>query len=109
MSFLPLSDVLIELDTDLETCIILLYNFHVVPGTLQNLMCSNLMHSDLTLSWNPPTSQRSEIVGYRVDVKQLAHRDGTREVVQSEVVTFTATKTEANITQGLGMSIRCPT
>ena len=78
-----------------------------MPGTLQTLMCVNSRSSDLALSWNP-TSQRSEIIGYRVDVKQLAHRDGTREVIQSDVVTLTTTKTEANITQGLGMSIRCP-
>jgi hypothetical protein len=71
----------------------------------QTLMCAKSSGlSDLIFSWNPPTSQRNEIIGYRVDVKRLAHREGTREVVQSDVVTFTTPKTKANITEGLGTS-----
>ena len=69
----------------------------------QNLVCAKSSGpSSLTFSWDSPTSRRSEIVGYRVDVKGLAHRDGTREVIQFSVTTFTTPMAEAILTQGLG-------
>ena len=80
-----------------------------VPGIPQTLVCARSSGlSDLIFLWTPPTAQRNEIVGYRVDVKRLAHRDGTREVIQSDVVTLTTPKTEANITQGLGTNRDTP-
>ena len=52
----------------------------------------------------------SEVVGYRVEVKGLRHRDGTREVVQFDVDGFNTDMKEANINQGLGnvgLDIEC--
>ena len=44
----------------------------------------------------------NEVVGYQVDVKELRHRPGTREVVQLDVAGFNTDTKEATISQGLG-------
>ena len=45
----------------------------------------------------------NEVVDYRVEVKGLRHRDGTREVVQFDVDGFNTEMRQATITQlGLG-------
>ena len=44
----------------------------------------------------------SEVIDYRVEVKGLRHRDGTREVVQFEVDGFNTEMKETTISEGLG-------
>ena len=44
----------------------------------------------------------NEVVGYRVEVKGLRHRSGTREVVQFDVAGFNTDMKVATISQGLG-------
>ena len=56
----------------------------------------------LSFSWELPTVLGNEVVGYQVDVKEVRHRPGTREVVQLDVAGFNTDTKEATISQGLG-------
>ena len=60
------------------------------------------MPDELSFSWELPTVLGNEVVGYRVEVKELRHRAGTREVVQFGVDGFNTAMREATISQGLG-------
>ena len=44
----------------------------------------------------------NEVIDYQVEVNELSHRSGTREVVQSEVDGFNTEMRQATISQGLG-------
>ena len=44
----------------------------------------------------------SEVIDYRVEVKGLRHRDGTREVVQDKVAGFNTEMRETTISQRIG-------
>ena len=44
----------------------------------------------------------SEVIDYRVEVKGLRHRDGTREVIQFKVDEFNTEMRETTISQELG-------
>ena len=59
--------------------------------------------TELNFSWESPTGLENEVVGYRVDVRGLRHRLGTREVVQYDVAVFNTDIKTATISQGLGI------
>ena len=59
------------------------------------------MPTVLSFSWELPTVLGNEVVGYRVKVKGLRHRSGTREVDQFDVVGFNTDLKAATISQGL--------
>ena len=74
-----------------------------MPGIPPRLACARSSRpSDLTFSWDSPPFLRNEIVGYRVKVKGLAHRDGTREVIQFDVANLATAMREVTLTQGIG-------
>ena len=83
----------------------------IVPGVVRNLICArSSTPTELSFSWELPIVLGSEVVGYRVEVKGLHHRDGTREVVQFDVDGFNTDRKEATISQGLGnvgLDIEC--
>ena len=58
--------------------------------------------STLSLSWEAPTNPQSGIVGYQVEVEELRHRSGTREVEELSIEEFFTEAREVVITQGLG-------
>ena len=60
-----------------------------VPGIPQNLACAeSLGPSELFFSWDSVKSRRNERVRYNVNIKRLAHRQGTREVIQVDLENF---------------------
>ena len=70
---------------------------------VENLICGeSSMPTELSFSWELPTVLGNEVVGYRVEVKGLHHRSGTREVVQFDVARFNTDLKAATISQGLG-------
>ena len=70
---------------------------------VQYLICAkSSTPTELRFSWELPAVLRNEVVGYRVDVKELCHRSGTREVVQFDVTGFNTEMKAATISQGLG-------
>ena len=73
-----------------------------VPGVVENLLCTGGSSvSEFNLTWNMPTVLGHEVIGYRVEVKGLHHRDGTREVVQFNVSGFITDANEATIDNDL--------
>ena len=58
--------------------------------------------TELSLSWEVPTQSGEDVVDYQVDVKELRHREGTREIVQADVDNFTTAMKQVTITEGLG-------
>ena len=73
------------------------------PGAVQNLICAkSSSSSELSFSWELPTVLGSEVIDYRVEVKGLRHRDGTREVIQFMVDGFNTEMKETTISQELG-------
>ena len=75
----------------------------VVPGVVQNLVCvKSSSPTELTFSWELPTVLGNEVVEYRVEVKGLQHRAGTRDVEQFDVAGFNTEIREATVSQGLG-------
>ena len=69
----------------------------IVPGQVKNLTCAESSSSNmLNLSWKHPTFLGNEVVDYRVDIKQLQHRSGTREVMEVPI-TDSVTVTEPYI------------
>ena len=76
----------------------------IVPDAVENLICARSSSpTELTFSWELPTTLGNEVVGYEVEVKRLPHRDSTREVVQYDVTGFSTKMREATINQGLGI------
>ena len=72
------------------------------PGAVQNLICAkSSSSSELSFSWELPTVLGSEVIDYRVEVKGLRYRDGTREVVQVKVDGFNTEMKETTISQRL--------
>ena len=115
ISFEAFTGVDVDAECELSVSIVVwtILNSHkflyAVPGIPQNLVCAESSSpTDLTFSWDSPTSRRNEIVGYRVDVKGLAHMDGTREVIQFNVTTLITPMMQATLTQGLGKNIDNP-
>ena len=82
-----------------------LYNLPkcLVPGVVQNLICAKRSTpTELSFYWELPTVLGNEVVGYRVEVKGLRHKAGTREVIHFDVDGFNTDMKEATINQGLG-------
>ena len=78
-------------------------SIRTVPGPVQNLNCiERSSPNNLFISWEEPTLLGSEVVGYRVEVKGLKHRDGTRNVMEFTVEDFNVKVSEAFVNQGLG-------
>lgn len=74
-----------------------------VPGQVKNLTCAESSSSNmLNLSWKHPTFLGNEVVDYRVEVKQLQHKTGTREVMEIPITDSTTVTEPYIITQGLG-------
>ena len=48
----------------------------------------------------------NEVVAYRVDVKRLGHREGTREVVQFDVDRLSTNMKQVAISEDVGMLIQ---
>ena len=72
-----------------------------VPGQVKNLSCMASLSTDrLFFSWNQPEFQGNEMIDYRVEVKQLQHRNGTREVIELDIEDFT-TVNKTSTTVGL--------
>ena len=67
-------------------------------------MCAKSATStELALSWERPALLGEEVVNYRVKVKELSHRNGTREVEELDVDSFNTAIKQATISQGLGI------
>ena len=78
----------------------------IVPGKVQGLVCAKSpTSSELTFSWELPTLLGGEVIDYLVEVKELRHRDGTRDVIQVDVDGFNTAMKEATVNQGLGTAI----
>ena len=84
---------------------VLLHVVFVVPGMVQNLVCSGSSSStELNFSWELPTELGNEAIGYQVTVNRLEHRTGSREVVQSGIYRDFIEANDASI-GGLGNDI----
>ena len=84
---------------------VLLHVVFVVPGMVQNLVCSGSSSStELNFSWELPTELGNEVIGYQVTVNRLEHRISSREVVQSGVYRDFIEANDASI-GGLGNDI----
>lgn len=70
----------------------------------RNVGCSAMSGgSTLALFWEAPTnSPTSGIVGYQVEVEELRHTSGTREVEEFSVNEFFTETREVILQQGLG-------
>ena len=83
---------------------------HTVPSVVQNLICTKSSISSssvLSLLWELPTKFQNETVGYRIEVKRLQHKLGTREVIQLETNSFETMMRAATLNQGLGINYNC--
>ena len=80
-------------------------NLHtIVPGVVQNLVCAKPISSNkLTFSWELPIAHWNEVFGYRVEIKGLQHRNGTREIVQFDISGFNTARNEVTINQRLSI------
>lgn len=78
----------------------------IVPGAPKNLKCGNsgVSPSELLVYWDYLSGLEGDVVRYVVDVKELQHKNGTREVIQSNVANFTTEMRSTNIQQ-LGIII----
>ena len=77
--------------------------FAAVPGKVQNLVCAKSSSpTELSFSWELPTMLGEEVVDYRVEVKELRHRTGTRDVEQFDVDGYNTGMKETTVNQGLG-------
>lgn len=89
--------------------LLLLFNCEplvIVPGNVQQLNCVESTTSDnsIFIRWKEPAAVLdNEVISYRVVIKQLRHRDGTRQVVESPVQDFIINDLQVHITEGLGM------
>ena len=78
----------------------------IVPGKVENLACTKrATPSELTFYWELPILLGGEVIDYLVEVKELRHRDGTRDVIQVDVDGFNTAMKQANVNQGLGTVI----
>ena len=85
-----------------DTCIYLPL-FPTVAGKVQDLTCAkSSIPSELTFFWEMPTLLGEEVINYQVEVKELRHRDGTRDVIQVGVDGFNTAMKQATVNQGLG-------
>ena len=79
------------------------HSVRTVPGKVQDLTCTKSpTSSELTFSWDRPTLLGEEVIEYLVEVKELRHRDGTRDVIQVDVDGFNTTMKQATVNQRLG-------
>ena len=46
-----------------------------------------------------------EVIGYQVEVKELQHKDGTKDVVSVDITDFNTKLQEASLNGGLSKSI----
>ena len=80
-----------------------------VPSAVQDLSCGeSLSPSNLFISWKaPPDCDASEVLGYRVSVRRLKHKHGTRQVIEFDITNFNLPmdSLEAFISEGLGRHI----
>ena len=60
--------------------------------------------SGLSISWELPTVLGDEVIGYQVEVKELQHKTGTKDVVSVNVTDFNTKVQEASLNEGLGES-----
>lgn len=75
---------------------------YIDPGTVENLACGrSLSVSELTFTWESPNMLQNDVLEYQVQVKELRHRIGTRDVVQFNIANFNTEMRVANINQGL--------
>ena len=71
---------------------------------VHNLSCArSATPTELTFSWDLPTTLGNEVIAYRVDVSRLGHREGTREVVQFDVDRLNTVMKEVTISEEIGM------
>lgn len=85
----------------------ILNSLHVAPGPVTNLMCNKSSPSStsgLSISWELPTVLGDEVIGYQVEVKELQHEDGTKDVVSVDITDFNTKLPEASINEGLSES-----
>ena len=79
----------------------------IVPGLVKNLNCDKSPSpSELSFSWELPTELGDEVTGYRVEVKELQHREDTKDVVPIDVMDFSTEVGEASVNQGLGENLQ---
>ena len=75
---------------------------------VQNLMCvGNSDETSLAITWDRPVAQGSEVFEYRIEASRLQQL-ASRELVTvplSPVYDELSRLTEAQVTQGLGMSL----
>ena len=71
---------------------------------VEGLSCAtSATPTELTFSWDLPTTLGNEVVAYRVDVSRLGHREGTREVVQFDVDGLNTPMKVVTISEEIGM------
>lgn len=72
------------------------------PGMVENLVCGrSLSASELTFTWELPNMLQNGVLEYQVEVNELHHRTGTRDVVQFNKANFSTKTMVATINQGL--------
>lgn len=80
----------------------------VVPGQVKNLTCADRSTPDmLHLSWKRPTFLGSEVVDYKVEVRELQHRSGAQKVTEVPIRNLATTMETYNISQGLSECYGC--
>ena len=60
--------------------------------------------SGLNIFWELPTVLGDEVIGYQVEIKELQHKDGTKDVVSVDITDFNTKLPEASINEGLSES-----
>ena len=78
------------------------------PGPVSNLICnksSSPSGSELSFSWELPVVLGDEVIGYQVEVKQLQHRGGTKEVISVDLTDFNTKSHKASLSEGLSESL----
>lgn len=80
----------------------------LVPSAVKDLHCDDsLSPSTLLISWREPLEYGDEVLGYRVNVRGLRHRHGTRQVIEYDVTDFNLPmdNLRAFVNEGLGKDI----
>ena len=60
--------------------------------------------SGLNISWELPTVLGDEVIGYQVEVKELQHKDDTKDMVSVDVTDFNTKLQDASLHEGLSES-----
>ena len=90
-------------DSEWPICFASMYlNLCAASGPVKNLKCNeSLLPSELGFSWDIPEIHNEGVNNYQVEVKELQHSPGTKDVILVDVTNFYTNLTWAYLDQGL--------